>query len=199
MSAIVRGWGGKESPDAFENLLAPHIEHLYHLAYRFTANVAAAEDLVQDVLIKIFAKYEAFKAYEKPGPWMARVLYNEYIDSWRRSRLQPSTLSSLGDAELQSVESLADESWSASPLRQVANIELGHRLIAGLARLNADHRAILVLHDVEEYTLEEIAAIACLPVGTCKSRVFRARARLREVLGKTMSHWIDDEPAASFS
>lgn len=199
MSALLRSWGRNESPDAFENLLAPHIEHLYHLAYRFTGNTTSAEDLLQDVLIKVFSKSDALRTYDNPGAWMARVMYHEYVDEWRRSRHQPKPWSTLVDEELDSVERVPDDTLRANPERQVANTELRNRLVAGLARLNADQRAILVLHDVEEYTLEECAAIISEPIGTCKSRVFRARARLRGFLGGPYSRWKNDEPAATLT
>ena len=68
----------------FEDLLRPQVEYLYRLAWRFTGSVADAEDLVQDVLIKLFPRTQELLDIEKLRPWLARVLYHQYIDSVRQ-------------------------------------------------------------------------------------------------------------------
>ena len=71
----------------FEDLLRPQVEYLYRLAWRFTGSVADAEDLVQDVLTKLFPRTQELLEIERLRPWLARVLYNQYVDSVRqRSR-----------------------------------------------------------------------------------------------------------------
>ena len=195
MSALFRQWGRGVWASEFETVLAPHIEHLHHLAYRFTGGAAAAEDLLQDVLVKTYAQWDAIRRYERLDVWLARVLYNEYIDGWRRTRMQPQFWSALSDGDLARVEGCPDPRRLANPPKVVADQQLQRRLIECLARLNPQHRAILLLHDVEEYTLQECAAIFSKPIGTCKSRVFRARAKLREHLGHTLPYWVDEEPS----
>src|SRR5258706_11531281 len=78
-------------PDAlnFEDLLRPQVEYLYRLAWRFTGSVADAEDLVQDVLIKLFPRTQELLEIEKLRPWLARVLYNQFVDSVRRQARSP--------------------------------------------------------------------------------------------------------------
>src|SRR5260370_16885754 len=65
----------------FEDLLRPQVEYLYRLAWRFTGSVADAEDLVQDVLIKLFPRTKQLLEIERLRPWLAPVLYHPYIDS----------------------------------------------------------------------------------------------------------------------
>ena len=67
----------------FEDLLRPQVEYLYRLAWRFTGSVADAEDLIQDVLIKLFPRTQELLEIERLRPWLARVLYNQYVDSVR--------------------------------------------------------------------------------------------------------------------
>src|SRR5258706_361300 len=73
----------------FEDLLRPQVEYLYRLAWRFTGSVADAEDLVQDVLIKLFPRTQELLEIEKLRPWLARVLYNQFVDSVRRQARSP--------------------------------------------------------------------------------------------------------------
>src|SRR5712691_2196287 len=78
-------------PDAlnFEDLLRPQVEYLSRLAWRFTGSVADAEDLVQDVLIKLFPRTRELLDIERLRPWLARVLYHQYVDSVRRQARSP--------------------------------------------------------------------------------------------------------------
>jgi len=69
--------------DAFETLLRPHLDALYRLAYRFTGNPADAEDLVQDVLIKLYPRRAELASIERLRPWLARVLYRQFVDKSR--------------------------------------------------------------------------------------------------------------------
>ena len=193
MSALFRRWGRGSSATEFETVLAPHIEHLYQLAYRFTGGAAAAEDLLQDVLVKSYAQWDAVRRYERLEIWLARVLYNEYIDGWRRLRLQPQLWSALSDVDLERFEAVPDPRRAASPPRVAADEQLRLRLIEGLGRLNPHQRAILLFHDVEEYTLQECATIFSESIGTCKSRVFRARSKLREFLGHDLAYWVNED------
>ncbi|MFQ5488882.1 MAG: RNA polymerase sigma factor, partial [Gammaproteobacteria bacterium] len=83
--AKILGFSSKRADQAhFERLLRPHLEQLYRLAYRFTGNATDAEDLVQDLLIKIYPRREELKQVEKLRPWLARVMYNLFIDHKRR-------------------------------------------------------------------------------------------------------------------
>src|SRR3989442_7239962 len=73
----------------FEDLLRPQVEYLYRLAWRFTGSVADAEDLVQDVLVKLFPRTQELLGIERLRPWLARVLYNQYVDSVRQRSRSP--------------------------------------------------------------------------------------------------------------
>ena len=84
----------------FEELVRPHLERLYRLAYRFTGQVADAEDLLQDVLIKLYERRDELTSIEDLGPWLSRVLYNRFVDkqrSYARSRLRLVTTEDSGD------------------------------------------------------------------------------------------------------
>jgi len=184
MTEFLNRWRSTRPKASFETLLAPHVDHLYRLAYRFTGSAHSAEDLVQDVLVKLFRMQGEIARLDKPRPWLARVLYHEYVDRWRRERLAPVNLSALDSGEGEYGEHEPDPNPEADPERQAIGMQLREQLLAAIAQLNEDQRTVILFHDVEGYTLEELSVVLSQPLGTLKSRVHRARARLREILSR---------------
>jgi len=164
----------------FERLLKPYMERLYRLAYRLTHDKAEAEDLFQDVLTKVFGRLDELAELRDPGPWLNRVLYNQFVDHRRRYARQRLRTVEEGQLPAQSIESLADKPGGAPDSEHLLNIRT---LQTALDQLSDEHRTVVLLHDAEGYKLEEIHRITGDPVGTVKSRLHRARSRLREILG----------------
>ena len=164
----------------FDALVRPHLDRLYRLAYRFTQSREDAEDLVQSLLIKLLPQAERIALLDLPGPWMARALYNLYIDQTRQRRRQEAAIGSplTEDGVL---EAIADE-FSDSPEQAVERSQREQRLALALATLSDDHRALIAWHDMEGYTLDELAEQLSVPIGTLKSRLHRGRANLRALL-----------------
>lgn len=164
---------------SFDALLRPHLDRLYRLAYRLAGSTPEAEDLFQDVLLKAFARLGDLVDVREPGPWLCRVMYNHFID--QRRRFARARLVSVEETQLpgQSVESLPGD---LDPVRDVERLQNIMRLDRALAALSDEHRLVVLLHDSEGYKLKEIHEITGDPVGTIKSRLHRARARLRELL-----------------
>ena len=164
----------------FDALVRPHLDRLYRLAYRFTQSREDAEDLVQSLLIKLLPQAERLALLDLPGPWMARALYNLYIDQTRQRRRQEAAIGSplTEDGVL---EAIADE-FSDSPEQAVERNQREQRLALALATLSDDHRALIAWHDMEGYTLDELAEQLSVPIGTLKSRLHRGRANLRTLL-----------------
>lgn len=167
-----------ESAD-FDQLLRPHMERLYRLAFRLAGNKAEAEDLFQDVLTKTYVRLDDLVDIEQPGPWLCRVMYNHFIDNRRKFARQRLIMVEEGGLPGSSIESLPGGS---SPERDAEREDNILKLEAALAELSDDHRLLILLHDTEGYELEEIQSITGFPLGTIKSRLHRARARLRELL-----------------
>jgi RNA polymerase sigma-70 factor (ECF subfamily) len=175
----------RRKPDAFETLLRPHLDALYRLAYRFTGNPADAEDLVQDVLTKLYPRRAVLASVEQLRPWLARVLYRQFLDNSRRHARTPfASLQQTPEGErLDPEDSLAALPDPAPGPEEMAVRHTGHvRLQHALDALGADHRLVLMLHDVEGYTLNELETMLETPLGTLKSRLHRARRQLRERL-----------------
>ena len=168
----------------FERMMRPHLEQLYRVAYRFTGSPHDAEDLVQDLLIKIYPRREELKKVEKLRPWLVRVMYNLFIDNQRRHSRSPVHLAVDNNENDEGLGPLEQITACESTNPETASVRDSdiHQLQAALSHLSDDHRLVLSLHDIEGYTLEEMTGIVGCPIGTLKSRLHRARARLRELL-----------------
>ena len=176
---VIKIWPLRHSEhDQFEALIQPHLNQLYKLAYRFTGQRDDAEDLVQDILLKLFPRLNEMQAIEKLAPWLARVLYRHFIDRLRSKQRSPLYL--VGEDENNILEEYSDVKPGPAGVNDAAILQ--NRLQYSLSQLNEDQRILVILHDVEGYTLQEIHTMYDVSIGTLKSRLNRARSRLRELL-----------------
>ena len=169
-----------ESHHAFERIVRPHFDRLYRLAFRLCADRSRAEDLFQELLIKAFGKLDELASIEHPGSWLGRIMYNLFVDDYRRYQRQ--RLHVVDEAHL--AGSIDDLPGGNDPRAESERDETWERLDAALAELSDEHRIVVLLHDTEGYKLEEIQSLMDVPIGTIKSRLHRARARLKEILVK---------------
>ena len=154
---------------------------MYRLAWRLTGAKDQAEDLFQELLIKAYGKLDDLVDIDEPGSWLCRVMYNMFIDERRRFARRRRHTVEEGEMSGDGLAGLAGAD----------NLELDHEqfermkvLDNALQQLSEEHRLIVLLHDTEGYKLTEIQELTGTPVGTVKSRLHRARARLREILEK---------------
>lgn len=170
----------------FIELIKPFQDQLYRVAFRFTASKDRAEDLVQTTLTKLFPETKKLLALEKPGPWIIRVMHRQFIDDFRRYQRSPVSL--IGDVKKTDGEHSAADfinevaSEEAGPEETTMMAEKRAKLQAAWLKMSTNHRIVLSLHDIEGYTLIELSESLETPVGTLKSRLNRARARLRGIL-----------------
>ena len=164
---------------SFDALIKPHLDRLYRLSFRLAGNKAEAEDLFQDVLTKIFPRLGELIEIEEPGSWLCRVMYNHFIDNSRRYARQ--RLVSVSEDRLPG-KSLEELPGNLDPVADAERLDNIMRLQRAFSELSEDHRLVVLLHDSEGYKLTEIQEVTGTPVGTLKSRLHRARARLREIL-----------------
>ncbi len=174
----------RSGPTRFEALVRPHIKGLYRAAYRFVGNSADADDLVQDVLFKVYSKRDKLKKVDKLRPWLMTVLYRAFIDKTRRDgRSRLVLVSSVKQGDENVVDFFeATPSPDPGPGEITERMYTGERIKKALAELNEDQRSLCVLHDMEGFTLSELADILDTPMGTLQSRLHRARVRLRKLL-----------------
>jgi RNA polymerase sigma factor (sigma-70 family) len=168
----------------FAQLMREHVPTLYRSAYRWTGAVDRAEDLVQQLLVRLYPRLAELRELDRVRPWALRVMYRIFVDELRRERASPVQFGAELAADSGAV-SAEDEAWldpGPGPAELAEQELTQERLVRAWERLGEEHRAVLSLHDIEDYTLPELAEIMDIPLGTLKSRLHRARARLRELL-----------------
>ena len=166
----------------FENLLRPHIEFLYRMAYRWTQSQDSAEDLVQELLIKLVPRIKEMEQIESLRPWLLRILYNRYVDDYRHARTSPVDESQSGWNPDDGDDPADIVSQAVDPIQPGEQEELRLSLQKALLQLEEGQRDVVLLHDMEGYTAEEVAEILDIALGTVKSRLHRARTQLKLLL-----------------
>ena len=157
-------------PGAFEEIYRRHAPRVYSLAYRLTGSLADAEDLLQDAFLLVHRKLDSFKGDSALGTWIYRLAANCCVD-FLRSRQH---------REHQATDTL-DEALPPTP--RAAALRVEHLdLERAIARLPPGYRSAFVLHDVEGFGHNEVAAMLGIAEGTSKSQVHKARMRLRDLL-----------------
>ena len=167
--------------DSFNTLVLNYQHQVYNLAYRIMGDPASASDATQEAFISAWKHMGGFRGGIFKS-WLLRIVTNACYDELRRVKRRPaSSLESLyvedptPDAEL-------PPSQLESPEAFTQRRELNRAIQAGIARLPPDQRVVLVLSDVQGMSYEEIVHVTGAALGTVKSRLSRARARLRDVL-----------------
>ena len=163
----------------FERLVRPHFDRLYRLAWRLAGSKAEADDLFQELLIKAYGMLDELVKIEQPGSWLSRVMYHLFIDQKRR--FARHRMHTVQEGQLPG-DGLAELPGTGGPAYDNQRLEQIQRLDRALAQLSDEHRVVVLLHDTEGYKLSEIQELTGIPVGTVKSRLHRARARLRDIL-----------------
>ena len=186
-SQIVRRCMDGDS-SAWAELVRTHHRRVYGLCYRFTGNPTDAEDLTQDVFLKIFSNLASFDAARGSlQVWITTMTRNLLVDNFRRTRNQRAT-GSLDEGwesaeELKPVDRLT--AIGPSPFESVARRELAKMVQQALARVSVDLREAVILRDLQDMDYKEIACVLGIPEGTVKSRISRGRAELARLLERT--------------
>ncbi|WP_111977915.1 RNA polymerase sigma factor [Algibacillus agarilyticus] len=157
---------------AFEATLAPHMDALFKVAYQYTGQKSDAEDLIQDLLIDLYADQAKLNQVKTLKPWLMRCLYNKFIDQCRRDKKQKMN---------DSLEQSNIENLTARQHHHDESV-MHQQVLIGLQTLSHNQRAIVSLHDIEGYSLVELSQIMDKPVGTLKSDLHRARTKLKNYL-----------------
>ena len=164
---------------AWEDLVKIHTRRVYGICYRFTGTDANAQDLTQDVFLRVFRTLGSFRSGEGSFVvWLTRLTRNLLIDHYRRSRMERAT--DALDDQLAVIEERAAVTSRTDGL--LAGREASELLQGGLQKLSPELRETVILRDVEEMEYRDIAAALNVPEGTVKSRLNRGRAELALVL-----------------
>ncbi len=164
---------------AWEEIVSAYSRRIYNLAYRFTSRADAAEDLTQEVFIRVYRSLAQYEA--KQGDlqnWLMRLARNLIIDDYRRRQRQPQDTHA---------DDLEDHTYhlhttTNSVQREMERHELGTQVQAGIDKLPLDLRTCVILRDIEELSYQEIVNLLHIPEGTVKSRINRGRIELAKTL-----------------
>jgi RNA polymerase sigma-70 factor (ECF subfamily) len=165
--------------DRFEVLLRPHFAALYAAARRMTVSSHDAEDLVQEVCITAYELLDELEDIEFPRAWLLKVMYNRFIDGQRRSGCEPVDIAPTG-AESQEPDLCA--AGVPGPEELVDRDQRVHRVLRAMRCLDANHCALVAMHDVEGVSIGELCRMTGLPAGTIKAQLHRTRMKLGRLL-----------------
>lgn len=174
---VERCLSGEEA--AWEQLVKTHTRRIYSLCYRFTGSHSDAQDLTQEVFLRVFRSLKSFRAGEGSFMvWLCRLTRNLLIDHYRRSKLERAS-----ESLEEQLPVLEERSGPASRTDSLlAGREAGELLQHALGKLSPELRETVILRDLEGLEYREIAAILRVPEGTVKSRLNRGRAELARIL-----------------
>ena len=147
-----------------------HVDRIFRLAYRMAGDATQAEDLTQDAFIRAFDRLADYRGDAPFGAWLHRVAVSVILSALRKRK------------RVQSVESLRDDLEPVGAAAPAGDPDLKRRLATAVDGLDDPHRMVFVMHDMEGFTHQEIAAAMDTPVGTAKARLSRARRKLRDAL-----------------
>lgn len=179
-SLVSRCLSGDET--AWEELVRQHTRTVYALCYRFTGSSSEAQDLTQEVFLRVFRTLRSFRSAEGSfGTWLARLTRNLLIDHYRRTRQERVT-----DSIEEQLPVLEQEGAGtpARPDQALAGREASEILQGALQKLSPDLREAVILRDLQELEYREIADVLGVPEGTVKSRINRGRTELGRLLRK---------------
>lgn len=173
---VQRCLGGDQQ--AWADVVRSYSRRIYNLAYRFTSSHGAAEDLTQEVFIRVYrslGQYDA--ALGDLSNWLMRLARNLIIDDYRRRQRTPTDSSDDLAAHEYHLSTASD-----SPHRSLERQERRVQVITAIHKLSPDLRECVILRDIEELTYQEIVDLLKIPEGTVKSRINRGRIELAKVL-----------------
>jgi RNA polymerase sigma-70 factor, ECF subfamily len=163
---------------AWEELVRLYTRRIYNLAYRYLRNASQAEDLTQEIFLRVYQTISSYRA--ETGSltnWLLRVARNLIIDHYRQAKRYAGTS---GSEELERL-SLADPKQTGA-LERVQRQQDCHALWIALGKLSPELREAVVLRDLEELSYQEIESILAVPQGTVKSRINRGRLELAKAM-----------------
>jgi len=176
------GYAKEGDLDAFNRLVLAYQDVAYNVAYRMMGDPASAEDVTQEAFISAYKRLKTFRGGSFKA-WLLRIVTNASYDELRRQKRQPTTpLEPVGhdNEEIESPVWLTDP--GESPEESAERAELSDAIQRCLERLDADFRSVVVVVDMQGMDYAEAAEIIRKPLGTVKSRLARARAKMQDCL-----------------
>jgi RNA polymerase sigma-70 factor (ECF subfamily) len=171
----------EEKQKVFEDELFPQIDALHTFAFHLTYDTEQANDLVQETYLKAYRFIDKYEQGTNAKAWLFKILKNAYINHYRKKSKRPTRV------DFEEVVTYQDTEKGSSvqyvDLREeLFDNMLGDEVSTALNALPLDFRTVILLCDIEDFTYEEISKILDIPIGTVRSRLFRARNMLKDKL-----------------
>jgi RNA polymerase sigma-70 factor (ECF subfamily) len=160
---------------AWETLMNSYAKRVFNMAYQFCGSRQEAEDLTQEIFLKLYNSLAKFDFKRNFTAWLLTLTKNHLIDEYRRTKWEKTQRDEFDERVL-------SQASLAGPEETLVQKETRTLIWGGLNRLSSDMRMAVILRDLQGRSYEEMAEILGLPLGTVKSRVNRARIALAEVL-----------------
>ncbi len=158
-------------------LVNTYSKRIFNLAYNFSGSLQEAEDLTQEIFMKLFHSLSKYNKNKNFDAWLITLSKNHLIDQYRKTKWEKRNRDELNENSI-----LIDN--SKSPENRIELNENKNIVWRGLNKLSSEIRISIILRDIQGKTYEEIAEILSLPLGTVKSRVNRGRLQLAQILKK---------------
>jgi len=179
----------KGDAEAFSVLVDKYQDRVYSAVLNYVSNRDDAVDITQEAFVKAYSNLRSFNSGSAFYTWLYRIAINAAIDFLRKRK--GKSADSLDDEKyLEAGFEPVSKDASSDPESMFTRGERARALKAAMSRLSEKLRRVIVLHDVEGLSQEEVAEILRVPVGTVKSRISRARAELRYILSKQMGELV---------
>ena len=193
---LARRIAGGDS-DAVVFLVRANNQRLYRAAWSVLRNKADAEEAVQEGYMKAFAAIDRFAGGSSLATWLTRIVVNEAISRVRAARRRKRSLGEAGVSVLDDYRASLETAPSLNPApeEQVMRRELSRLLQAAITQLPETFRLVFVLHEIEGLSADEVAASIGAPAETVRTRLFRARRKLREILGPELQRSLQETVA----
>jgi RNA polymerase sigma factor (sigma-70 family) len=170
-----------EKDQFFEEAFFPYMQQLYNFAFSMVNDEDEAKDLVQDTFVKAYRFIDSFEKGTNVKAWLFRILKNTFINEYRRKTNLPYHVS-LSDLQHVDEDGRTEDFVHGEDYSEYYKNMMGDEVSIALNSLPDEFKTIIMLSDLEDFTYEEMAKILEIPVGTVRSRLFRARNSLKEKL-----------------
>jgi len=179
---------------AFHELVGQYKKKIYYLAYDITGHHQEAEDISQEVFIKMFRSLKNFRRDAKMSSWLYQITVNASIDSLRKKSSKPKR--SIDEFEQISIQEqlLGGTAQSLDPQRSAESSQIQNHIYQALQKISPKERTVFVMRHYNDLKLNEIAEILNVTIGTVKSLLFRAIKKLRKELSSYMGNPVLEVP-----
>jgi RNA polymerase sigma-70 factor (ECF subfamily) len=166
----------------FESEFLPHIEALKTFAFYLTFDEDDANDLVQETYLKAYKSVDKFIQGTNSKAWLFKILKNAYINEYRKKSRHPERVD-FNDVVIYHIKD-EEEGQHSELTEEHLDSLVGDEVATALNLLPAEFKTVILLADIEDFSYKEMSVILDIPLGTVRSRLYRARNELKEMLKK---------------